>query len=598
MKVSDYIFQYIADLGIGHVFCISGHGNLHLIDSLGKNPNLKYIATQHEQAAATAAEAYAKITENMGAAVVTTGPGSTNSITGVASAWLDSVPVIYISGQVNVPESIRDTKVRQFGIQEINIIDIVGPITKYAVTVTDPRDIKYHLRRATYEAKNNRPGPVWLAIPLDVSHTEIDPDTLKDFNPEPLAHGKKNLSGQIQEVVRLLRETKRPVILGGAGVKRARARKEFLELVEKLRFPVLTTYSGADLIADDHTLSFGRPGVNGTRSANFVIQNCDLLLSIGSRLPLTVTTSRPQTFARAAQKIMVDIDPAELHKNWLEANVFINSDAKVFMETLLEALANFRGQEIEGWVQKCQSWKKAYPVVLPEYHKQQGGVNSFLFLDTLSDELQSDDIFIHDMGSSFSCTMQTFKVKSGQYISSNYGMAGMGYFLPACIGSWFGRGERKRVVAVCGDGGLQMTIQEFQTLKHNNIPLKIFILNNHSYLTIKQSQNAYFQGRYVDSTPESGYSTPDFLKIAGAYGLSSASITNQVNLKSEIRKVLDTPGPVICDVLMPDDQLLIPKLQAKVVNGKYIQTPLEDMYPFLPREEFLKNMLIEPLEEK
>ncbi|MBI2406416.1 MAG: thiamine pyrophosphate-binding protein [Candidatus Harrisonbacteria bacterium] len=598
MKLSDYVIDYLYRLGITHIFAISGHGNLHLIDSLGRHPNIAYVSTQHEQAAATAAEGYAKATGNIGAAIFTTGPGGTNAVSGVAAAWLDSVPCIYISGQVNVSESIRDTRVRQFGVQEINIVDIVTPITKYAVTVTDPNTIAFHLQKAAHLATSGRPGPVWLAIPLDISHAEIAPEQLKAFIPDnDRTTDVVLLARQIKETVALLRKAERPILLAGAGIKRARAEKVFSHIVETLGIPVLCTYSGADLIHHNHPLYVGRPGVNGTRGPNFAVQNADLLLAVGTRLNTTQTSSRPETYARAAKKIVVDIDEDELKKCWVAADIAIRADAKLFLNALSDELKNFRGRDIRPWMKRCAEWKKNYSPVLPEYLKLKHKVNSFVFIDALSDAVKGSDLFIHDMGSSFSCTMQTWKVKRGQYVSSNYGLANMGYFLPACIGAWFGRKKKQRVVALCGDGGMQMTIGELQTIAHYKVPLKIFILNNHCYLTIKHSQLTYFNGRFVDSTPESGYSAPDFLNIANAYGLHTASITNQKNLEEKIKKVLAMPGAVICDVLMPDDQPLIPKLTAKVVRGKFITHPLEDMYPLLPRKEFLKNMDVKPLDE-
>lgn len=367
--------------------------------------------------------------------------------------------------------------------------------------------------------------------------------------------------------------------------------------METLGIPVLCTYSGADLIYHNHPLYVGRPGVNGTRGPNFAVQNADLLLAIGTRLNTTQTSSRPGTYAREAKKIIVDIDKHELGKKWIAADIAICADAKLFLNALSDELKNFRGKDIRTWVGRCREWKKNYSPVLPEYLKLKHEVNSFVFIDALSDVLKGNDCFIHDMGSSFSCTMQAWKVKPGQYVSSNYGLANMGYFLPACIGAWFGKKKKQRVVTLCGDGGMQMTIGELQTIAHYKIPLKIFILNNHCYLTIKHSQLTYFNGHFVDSTPESGYSTPDFLRIAKGYGLRTASITNQKNLKEKIKNVLATPGAVICDVLMPDDQPLIPKLTAKVVRGKFITHPLEDMYPLLSRNEFLKNMIVRPLDE-
>lgn len=599
MKLSDYIVYFLEKEGVGHIFLISGQGNLHLIDSISRSKKIKYITTQHEQAAATAAESYAKATNNLGVAVVTSGPGGTNATTGVAGAWLDSVPVLYISGQVNFFESIRKTGVRQFGVQEINIIDIMNPITKYAVIIDDPKMISYHLQKALYLAKSGRPGPVWLDIPLNIQHTVVDPKLLDKFTPPKRVDSiyQKNLK-MIENGINLMQNAKRPVLLAGAGIKRASAQKEFAELVRRLQWPIATSYSAADLIHHNDPLSIGRPGINGARAPNFAVQNCDLLLSLGSRLNITQTSNRPETYARAAKKIIVDIDPWELSKDWVRPTIAIESDVKIYLQELLNRLPKEwkNSKDISSWRTYCKTLKKKYSPVLPEYKKNKHYVNSFIFVDALSDEMDEGDMFIHDMGTAFSCTMQTLKVKTGQYISSNYGLANMGYSVPAAIGTWFALGkDKKKIVVLAGDGSLQMTIGELQTLIHYKIPIKLFIFNNRSYLTIKHTQETYFGGNFVDSTPDSGYSNPDFGKIAKAYGFKYAQIKDQKNLKKQIRDVFDMSGGVVCEVMMSDKQQLIPKLTARKVNGKYVQTPLEEMYPFLPREEFLNNMIVEPL---
>lgn len=600
MKLSDYVVDFLARCGIRHIFLLSGGGNLHLIDSVSRHPKIQYVAAQHEEAIATAAEAYAKATNNIGAAIVTCGPGGTNTTTGVAGAWLDSVPVIYISGQVNISETIRKTGIRQFGSQELNTIDIMKPITKYAVHITNPSLIRYHLEKALYYAKEGRPGPVWLDIPLDIQHAVINPARLRKFIP-PKSKKDTSISvaKAILKTVSLIEESKRPILLVGGGVRLAR--KECMQLVEKLGWPVLTTFSAAEMIHHQHHLFVGRPGIYGTRGANFAIQNCDLLLSIGSRLNITHTSSRYETFARKAKKIIVDIDPHEIHKGVVHADLAVPLDSGLFIKALLEKLGQHRllSQHVGEWVKRCQSWKMQYPPVLPEYHNMKEYVNSYVFVDALSDEMEPGELLVHDMGTAYYCTMQALKVKTGQRIFSSYGLGAMGYALPAAVGVWFGQGQkkRKRIIAVSGDGGLQMSLAELQTLIHYKIPIKLFIFNNNCYLTIKHSQDAFFGGRYVDSTPESGYSTPDFIRLGKVYGFRTKTIRTQRNLRNQIKSILNSHGSIVCEVLMSPTQLLIPKLSAFIRNGKYVQTPLENMYPFLSHEEILANMIIPPLEE-
>lgn len=602
MKLSDYVIDFLSGIGIRNIFLLSGGGNLHLIDSVSRHPKIKYITAQHEEAIAFAAEGYAKATGNIGTAIVTSGPGGTNAVTGVADAWLDSIPVIFISGQVNTNETIRKTGIRQFGPQEINIIDIVKPITKYTAHIDDENLIRYHLEKALYHAISGRPGPVWLDIPLNIQHAVINPGRLKGFiAPRP----KKGIANSLQKAayrtIALIKKSERPVLLIGCGVRLAGAITECIKLVEKLGWPVLTTFGAADLIHHNHHLFAGRLGIYGARGANFTVQNADLLLSIGSRLNTTHVSSRPETFARQAKKIIVDIDKHEIRKGSVSADIEAPYDAKLFINVLLNELnkSNLASRSVSKWVKRCILWKEKYSPILSEYKKTKQFVNSYVFTDALSDEMKPGENIVHDMGTAYYCTMQALKVKKGQRIFSSHGLASMGCALPAAVGIWFAQAQKKqnRIIVISGDGGLQMSIAELQTIVHYKIPVKLFVFNNNSYLTIRHSQDTYFQGHYVDSTPESGYSAPDFVKIAKAYGFSAKTIDTQENLASRIREVLETTGPVLCNVLVSPDQLLIPKLSAVIRNGKYVQTPLENMYPFLSHEEILENMIIPPLEE-
>lgn len=599
MKLTDYLAQYLVNQNVKHVFLIIGGACAHIVDSLGKTPQLKYICMQHEQAAAMAAEAYARVTENLGVAVVTSGPGATNLITGLCCAWFDSIPCIFISGQVNLNETKGNKEIRQLGFQETDIVDIVRPITKFAQMITDPQEIKYCLEKAAYVARSGRPGPVLLDIPLNVQHADIDPGTLKGFDhqevdrPTSVARLKK----QVAQTRTLLAESSRPVILAGGGIKLGRAEKSFRQLVNKLRVPVLATWSGIDILPHDHPLYCGQIGVYGARGANFAIQNSDLLISIGSRLDTRQTSGQPHTFAREAKKVVVDIDEAELNKGCVKADVGIPADAKEFIIEFLAQRPQFNKPDFTLWLKRCQDWKRKYPAVLPEYYKQKGSVNAYVFIKTLAEELNKDDIIIADEGGNLTWTIQTFEVKEGQRLFSAMGNSPMGYAFPASIGAWFAAPDR-RIICIDGDGGFQVNIQELQTVVHYNVPIKIFILNNASYGIIKQFQETYFRGRYEASTKKFGYSCPDFVKVAKAYGLKTERIKSHAELRARIRGVLHTPGPVLCDVKIAEGQKMIPKLIAfQHKDGRYISKPIEDQVPFLPREEFLQNMIVKPLEE-
>lgn len=602
IKLSDYVFQFLSEIGIRHVFLVSGGGNMHLTDSLGKNKDIEYICPLHEQAAAMAAEGYARARNDFGVTLVTSGPSASNTITGLVGAWIDSIPCIYISGQVNLEDTIRDKPLRQLGLQEIDIVRIVKTLTKYAVMIEDAHYIKYHLQKAVYLAKNGRPGPVWIDIPLNLQGAQIDDDNLLAFDPIELDKNTKlditkdELIERIAKCIQFIRDSERPVILAGNGIRLANAQEEFLTMVEKLKIPVLTTWGAADLIHEEHELFIGRPGLFGQRAANFTLQNADMLLVIGSRLSIPQTGYNVKVFARAAKVVMVDIDPAEMEKERIRIDIPICCDAKKFIKELGNHFIDCMTNKKKDWLNKCRTWKTRYPVVLKEYYDNNTFVNSYVFIDALSDELSCDDIIVTDMGTSFTCTFQTFKIKRGQRLFTSSGLASMGYGLPASIGACFAN-NKKRTICICGDGGLQMNIQELQTIVYHNLPIKLFILNNEGYLAVKHHQDSNFKGSYVGADKTSGISFPNTIKIAKAYGLNTKKIICQDRLKENIRSVLETSGPVVCEIIMPPKQLLVPRLASRLrEDGTMEQTPLEDMYPFLDREEFLQNMIVPPLD--
>lgn len=597
IKLSEYIFSFIADIGVSEVFAVSGGGAMHLVDAVASEERLRYIATHHEQAAAMAAEGYARITGKPGVALVTSGPGSTNATTGVCGAWIDSIPTIFISGQVTSDTLIAETGLRQFGIQESNIVDLVKPITKYAVTVTDPLTIKFHLQKAYHLAMTGRPGPVWLDIPLDVQGRMINMDDLSGYTPEELnaSENRDILAQQVEQCIAMLRQAERPVLIIGYGIRLAKAELEIIALIEKLGIPVISSWTSSDLIPTDHEHYIGRSGIMGDRAGNFTVQNADLLLILGSRMSIPQVGYNFKTFARGAKRIVVDIDPKELDKPSIKPNLPILVDARAFILELLHKLSDGNAPACTSWLTRCREWKVKYPIVLPEYSKTPDGVNSFYFVDQLAQKLDNNAVVVTDMGTSFTCTMQTFHTKAGQRLFTSSGHASMGFGLPGAIGACFGH-DRRQTICISGDGGLQMNIQELQTLVTYKLPIILFVLNNNGYLTIKLMQQNHF-GRYVGSDPGSGVICPDIIKVATAYGIPSLRINNQQELGEQLDSVLSQTGPFICEIMMPENQPLIPRVSSlKKPDGTIISKPLEDLYPFLDREEFASNMIVAPVE--
>jgi|TARA_Y100000294_G_scaffold56423_1_gene53438 acetolactate synthase-1/2/3 large subunit len=592
MNVSEKIIQYLADYGVEHIFTVSGGGSIFLNDALGKSKRIKYICCHHEQAVAMAAESYARMKKSLGVSMVTTGPGGTNAITGIAGAWMDSVPTLTISGQVFLEQTIKGTNLRQLGIQEINIVDIVKPITKYAVMVERPEDVIYEIQQAIYIANEGRPGPTWVDIPANIQNSSIKSSDYKIFqsNKSNNTSHKFISDNVINDVKRVIKKAKRPLIYIGRGIQIANAEETFFNFVQKTGIPFVTSWSASELVASDHPLYVGRPGMFGQRHANFIIQNSDLMFIIGARLSIPQISYNFKDFGRNAFKIMVDIDKAELGKKTLDIDIKINADAGFFLKKIDNI---FEGVKVDysNWLDFCNNLEKKYPLVLKEWKKAKDPLNSYNFIDFLSEKLKGDDVIVTDMGLAFTGTHQSFRVKKGQRFYTNSGFASMGWGLPAAIGACFGN-SNKRVICIVGDGGFQMTSQELATIMHYKLPIKIFIYNNGGYLTIKQTQEINFNDRLMGCNNESGLSFPKYIELGRAYDIKSICIKNQVNLSAKIDKVLEYNGPVLCELIMDQNQLNIPKSAPKILSdGSIIRTNFEDLFPFLNEEEIKSNLL-------
>ncbi len=597
-KLSDYVMEYVAATGVKHLFMLTGGGCMHLVDSVGRTPGIEYICPLHEQACAYAAEAYAEVTNGLGVVLVTTGPGGTNAITGVAAAWLESASVLVISGQAKRADLIGDTGVRSMGQQEVAIIPVVTPITKYAVTVLEPESIRFHLEKAVYLATHGRRGPVWIDIPLDVQASVIDETSLRGYTPESAAPSPE-LAHQAARTIELLNQAERPVLFLGNGARGAHGSGTLDRLINLLGIPVLLTWKAADMLPEEHALYAGRPGAIGQRGANFTQQNADCLVILGARLDLPSIAFSHDYFARAATKVMVDIDASELGKMKAKLDVPVCGDAAAFVDELLRQAEALRTQDRSAWVRRTREWSAKYPVVLPEYWDLQGAVNPYVLMDVLSDEAASQDILIP--GSSGPCSdifMQAFRVKSGQRIANAPGLGAMGTGLPGTIGGCLASG-RRRTLCVNGDGGFQLNIQELETVHRLNLPVKYFVLCNGGYASIMTMQRNHFQGRYVGSEPSSHFTLPNVLRVADAYGLATAHITSHQDIREKVRAVLAHDGPIVCAVDVPADQPTAPRVTASMrPDGRMVSKPMEDMWPLLSREEFRANMIVTLVKEE
>jgi acetolactate synthase-1/2/3 large subunit len=603
IKLTDYLSSYLSNIGVKDVFMISGGGAMHLVDSIGKNKKLRYLCPHHEQAAAIAAEGYARASGKMGVVVVTSGPGGTNTLTGVIGQWLDSVPCLYLSGQVKFETTIAscpELGLRQLGDQEINIVDIVKPVTKYAVMVTDPKTIRYHLEKAIHLAEQGRPGPVWLDIPLDVQGAMIDESTLKGYEDQERTAdlSSAELREKVSKVIALLKKSKRPVLVAGNGIRISGGQSLLMKLLKMLRIPVIPTFNGFDLIPTDYPLYVGRIGTLGTRAGNFALQNSDLVLMIGTRNNIRQSSYNWKDLARSAAKIVVDIDPAELKKPTVKPDIAICADASDFIMEFSGQLGGKVYKDWDGWLEWCIERKVKYPVILPEYSKKARPVNPYLFIDELTARMPKGAIMVAGDGTACVVPFQAGHVKKGQRIFWNSGCASMGYDLPASIGACLASGN-KQVICLTGDGSLQMNIQELQTVISKKLPIKIFVLNNSGYASIRQTQDTFFNGRHVACDPKSGVTFPDIIKVAKAYGFSTYRIDSHGGMKRKIDTILKHKGSAVCEVTLDPNQKFSPRVSSeKRPDGKIVSKAIDDMFPFLGRDEYKSNKIVDIIASK
>jgi acetolactate synthase-1/2/3 large subunit len=590
-RVADYIADFLATHQITDVFTITGGGAMHLNDAFGHHPKLHCIYNHHEQASAMAAEAYTRYSGKLASVCVTSGPGGTNAITGVLGGYLDSIPMFIISGQIKYSTSIKSTKLqlRQLGDQEFNITDCVKTLTKFSFMIINPNDIAYFLEKALFIATHGRPGPVWLDIPLNVQGTVIETETLRHYDtvenneeiPPKITMVKTNL------IIDKIKEAKKPVIFAGSAIRSSGAYSDFLDLIEKLNIPVVTAWNAHDLLWDDHPLYCGRPGTIGSRGGNFVVQNSDLLLILGCRLNIRQIGYNWENFAPYAYKIMVDIDPAELFKPTLSIDFPIYADVCDVIKTLNSSFNEILNSH-QAWLNWCKNINKQYPVCLEHYYQKQKPVNPYVFMRELFLCLNEEDAVVASNGSACVCSFQAAVLKKGMRLFTNSGCATMGYGLPAALGVAVFR-QSNRVICLEGDGSIQMNLQELQTIVHNKLNIKIIWLNNNGYHSMRQTQINLFDSRLCGISSDNGISFPHAERIAAAYNIDFVKIDSIINIKKHISKAITTTGPIIIEVIIDHEQFFEPKLSSKKLSdGSMTSMHLEDMFPFLPKDEMQK----------
>lgn len=591
IKLSDYIAKRLKEYhNVKHFFMVSGGGAMHLNDSLGHGIE-SYTANHHEQGCAIAAEGYARVNQELAVVNVTTGPGGLNCLNGVFGQWTDSVPVLYISGQVKYSTTIAscpDIPLRQLGDQEVDIISVVKPLTKYAKMVTEPNEIKYYLDKAIYEATTGRFGPVWLDIPINIQAAIIEEDELAEFIPPE----KEKYKFDINEVINKLKTAKRPLIVVGNGVHCSKQENTFHDFIKGLNIPVVTTFNGVDLIPTDHKNFCGRIGTVGQRAGNFNLQNADVILFLGTRNNIRQVSYNWENFAKNAFKIIVDIDKYELEKPLVKPDLAINCDLEEFLSVLLEHKSELLSNKNTEWLDFCKKLVKKYSFeYTKEYQSKDNIINVYDFVHTLSKVMQEQDILITANGSACVCAHQVFEIKNGQRVFWNSGNASMGYSLPASIGAYY-ESRSRNVVCLEGDGSIMMNIQELQTIAFNKLPIKLFVINNQGYSSIRQTQRNFFNGRMTGSGDDSGLSVPDFVEVGKAFGFKTKRIENPKTMEKDIEEVLSSNDPILCEVITEKEYAFLPKLSAKKLpDGIMISPTLEDMFPFLDREEYKGNIL-------
>ncbi len=592
VKIAQYIADFLASHGVDTVFTVTGGGAMHLNDAFGHHDDLHCVYNHHEQGSAIAAEGYTRLTGKIAAVCVTSGPGGTNAITGAFDCWVDSVPMFVISGQVKRETTMWSTDVplRQLGDQEGNITEMVKSITKFAVMITNPNEIRYQLEKAWYLANHGRKGPVWIDVPLDIQAAIVDTDDLTGFSPDNTKKKEQPVfrKTDADKILEHIESARRPVILAGEGIRLGDAYPEFLEATHALSIPILTAWNAQDLLWDSNPYYVGIPGTVGQRGANFIVQNADLLLVLGCRMNIRIISYNKHQFAKDAYKIQVDIDENELHKPTVNIDMPINADVKDVLSELAHASTDEVGDHQE-WLKWCRNIYKKYTPNLPEYSEVPKPMNPYPFLEELSNHMKENDVVICGNGAACVQTFQAFKVRKGVRIFTNSGSAAMGFGFPASLGAAVARGK-KRTICIDGDGSFMMNIQELQTAVYNNLNLKIFILNNNGYHSIRQTQTNLFKGReLVGISDGNGVSFPSFKKIASAFGLEYSKIDSLKDAGKKIDEVLNSTGPVICEVFVDPDQNFEPKLSSKVnPDGTIVSPPLDDMFPFLPEEEYKK----------
>lgn len=585
IKVSDYIMNFIADLGVTNIFCVTGGGAMHLNNSLGSNERLDGVFMLHEQGASIAAEAYARIHEGYGCCLVTSGPGATNAITGLVGAYIDSIPVIFLSGQAKRADLVGNQKIRQFGVQEVDIVSMVSSYSKYAVQIREPEDIKYELEKAAAVAVNGRPGPVWIDIPLDIQASDIESENLEGYDASQLPQYEVKYE-DVSETINLLNKARRPVIYLGHGIRLAHAVEEARELYNKLGIPVLTSWNGVDLIEEEHPLYYGRPGSVGMRASNLIQQSADFVLTIGTRLNMISTGYNYESFLARANHVMVDVDENEMNKKSVHPKLKVVADAGSFIRAILSRIDEIQDVDRADWIRHCDEMKEKYPPFMKEQKPREGYVSTYDLAYEISRQMNAGDIYqFTSSGTSVDITMKSFMIKWGQRAFLTKGLAAMGYDVPASVGSCVAS-NGKRTVCITGDGSIAMNMQELEVIKRLQLPVKIFVVDNDGYSMIYQSQNGNFKGHLTGCTDETGLSIPDMYKVAEAFDIRAMHIDANDDLSAKVKEVLDYNGPVVCTVTSDITQKILPKqVNYMREDGQMASRPLEDMGPLLNREE-------------
>lgn len=578
MKLSDYLASVLAK-EVKHVFCGQGGVVIHILDSIARRSDMCLVPCENEQGAAIAAEAYSRVSGNFGVAIATSGPGMLNLMQGIGCAYFDSIPTLFISGAPPTGHLKGQRKVRQLGFQEMDVVNIVKPLTKYAVLVTDPRKIRYEIEKLIFIAKDGRPGPVMLDLPDDLQRAEIKPEELEAFYPETVEQ-ESSYENDILNMLEMIRTAQRPLVVVGGGVKISKSANLMKSFLNNSGLPFATTWATIDMFLEEDPGLIGNFGISANRYGNFAVQTADLIISFGSRLDTHETGSNPSTFAINAKKIVIDIDIHELDKdNGLKIDLKIESDLNIFLRQLQRH--DIETSDLTKWKNKIIDWRKKYPICPPEYREQNELVNPYVFMDELSSFTKPGDIIITDAGGTLTWTMQSYKIRTPQSLFSAFNHSPMGYSLPASIGAQFAAPDRQ-IVCITGDGGMNMNIQELETVLFNKLPIKIFVIDNNEYGIIKQTQDTWMGSHYVGSDETSGLGFPDLIAIAKAYGYVTMEIKNHSELSKKICAVLEHQGSVFCDVRIRQGEQLLPKL----VFGR----PLEDLAPLLERDELQKNL--------